>query len=155
MADKKALAAAKPAVKPAAATKAVAEVAKKAETKVAEKKVEEKKEVAKPAAKKEAAKPAAKKAAAKPAAKKETAKPAAKKAAAKPAAKKAETAVINIQFAGKDYKTEDFVNIAKDVWKYDLGKKTADFKTVELYVKPEESKVYYVINDEVSGSFDI
>ena len=28
-------------------------------------------------------------------------------------------------------------------------------KTVELYVKPEESSVYYVINGDVTGSFAI
>ena len=72
------------------------------------------------------------------------------------AEKKAEVkAVVNLQFSGKSYTTEDLVTIAKDVWKYDLKKKTADFKTVELYVKPEESQVYYVINEEVTGSFGI
>ena len=92
--------------------------------------------------------------------KKETAKKApAKKAATtakKAPAKKAEVkATVSLQFDGKEYKTEDFVKIAKDVWQYDLGKKVADFKTVELYVKPEESAVYYVINGEVTGSFAI
>lgn len=81
----------------------------------------------------------------------------AKKEAApkKAAAKKAETAVVNFQFAGKSYTTEDLVKITKDVWKYDLGKKATDLKTVELYVKPEESLAYYVINGEITGSFAI
>lgn len=121
---------------------------------------------AKPAAKPEVTvKPAAStkevkaevKAPAKAAAKKTTAKKTtAKKAPAKRTrtVKKVE-ATINFQFSGKEYKTEDFINIAKDVWKYDLGKKAADFKSVELYVKPEENKAYYVINGEVSGDFDI
>ena len=47
------------------------------------------------------------------------------------------------------------MKIAKDVWKYDLNQKAGDFKSVELYVKPEESVVYYVINGEVKGSFGI
>ena len=50
---------------------------------------------------------------------------------------------------------EDLVKIAKDVWKYDLNQKEEDFKSVELYVKPEESVVYYVINGEVQGNFGI
>ena len=90
--------------------------------------------------------------------KKETAKKApAKKAETKaPTAKKAEVkALVHVQFSGKEYKVEDFVNIAKDVWKYDLGKKPADFKSVELYVKPEENKAYYIINGEVTGNFNI
>ena len=62
---------------------------------------------------------------------------------------------LHVQFAGKSYTTEDLVKIAKDVWKYDLKQKVGDFKTVELYVKPEEQVVYYVINGEVSGSFAI
>ena len=76
--------------------------------------------------------------------------------AKKETAKKAEVkANISVQFSGKEYKTEDFVKIAKDVWQYDLGKKVADFKTVDLYVKPEENAVYYVINGEVTGNFAI
>ena len=104
--------------------------------------------------KKTAAKPAAEKTAAeKPAS---AAKPAAKKAPAKTAAAKAEAKeIVTVQFAGKSYSTEDLVKIAKDVWKYDLGKNEADFKDVELYVKPEESSVYYVINGDVTGSFAI
>lgn len=82
----------------------------------------------------------------------------AKKAAAKkaPAAKKAAVKEsVSVQFSGKSYTTEELVKIAKDVWKYDLKKKVSDFRSVELYVKPEESQVYYVINGEVSGSFAI
>ena len=104
--------------------------------------------------KKTAAKPAAEKTAAeKPVS---AAKPAAKKAPAKTAAAKAEAKeIVTVQFAGKSYSTEELVKIAKDVWKYDLGKNEADFKDVELYVKPEESSVYYVINGDVTGSFAI
>ena len=78
------------------------------------------------------------------------------KISTKAPAKKAEVkANISVQFDGKEYKTEEFVKIAKDVWQYDLGNKVADFKTVDLYVKPEESAVYYVINGDVTGSFAI
>ena len=62
---------------------------------------------------------------------------------------------ITIQFAGKEYTTEQLVKIAKDVWEFDLKKDPADFKEVQLYVKPEEAKAYYVINGTESGSFDI
>lgn len=64
-------------------------------------------------------------------------------------------ATVSVQFDGKSYTTEKLVEIAKDVWKYDLQKKESDFQTVELFVKPEESVAYYVINGEVSGSFGI
>ncbi len=89
----------------------------------------------------------------KPAAKKETAK---KAPAKKPAAKKAELkSEISVQFGGKSYSQEDLLKIAKDVWKYDLKQKAADLTSVELYVKPEENMVYYVMNKETTGSFYI
>ena len=137
-----------------AAAKAVA--AKAADTKTEEAKTtpaasaeEPKKTTKKAAAKKTAAKKApAKKTAA--AAKKTTAKTT--KTTAKKAAVK-ET--LHVQFAGKSYTTEELVKIAKDVWKYDLKQKVGDFKSVELYVKPEENVVYYVINGDVTGNFAI
>ena len=115
---------AKKAEKPAAEKKAVAE--KKAPAKKAEKAVAEKKAPAKKAA-------AEKKA------------PAKKEAAAK--------ATVYVQFAGKSFSQEELVKIAKDVWQYDMNQKAADFKTVEIYVKPEENTAYFVVNGELSGSF--
>ena len=125
--------------------------------------------VKKPVAK--AAETTAKKAAAETTAKKTTAKAtetkttaakttAAKKTTTKTAAAKTKKAAavkesISIQFAGKEYTTEQLVKIAKDVWEFDLKKDPADFKEVQLYVKPEEAKAYYVINGTETGSFDI
>ena len=111
-------------------------VAKKAETKAAETKAA-----------------APKKAAAKTTAKTTAAKAATKKTTAKKAAAVKET--ISIQFAGKEYTTEQLVKIAKDIWEFDLKKDPADFAEVQLYVKPEEAKAYYVINGTETGSFDI
>ena len=121
--------------------------------------------VKKPVAK--AAETTAKKAAAETTAKKTTAKAtetkttAAKKTTTKTAAAKTNKKAaavkenISIQFAGKEYTTEQLVKIAKDVWEFDLKKDPADFKEVQLYVKPEEAKVYYVINGTETGSFNI
>ena len=82
--------------------------------------------------------------------------PAKKAPAKKSPVKKAEAkAVVHLQFDGKSYTNEDLIKIAKDVRKYDLGNKPADFKSVELYVKPEESRAYYVVNGEITGSFGI
>lgn len=47
------------------------------------------------------------------------------------------------------------VKIAKDVWKYDLKQKIGDLESVELYIKPEDHAVYYVMNKEFTGSFYI
>ncbi len=112
------------------------------------------------APKAEAVKTEAPKAEKKPAAekKKPGRKPSAKTAEKKPAEKK--TAVkkelksdITVQFGGKSYTQEELVQIAKDVWKYDLNQKSSDLTSIELYVKPEEHVAYYVMNKEFAGSF--
>ena len=155
------------------------DTAKELTTKVADTKTDEVKTAKEaPAAKTETVeevkaaepkKPGRKPAAEKAAAKKPGRKPAAeKKAPAKKETVKKETArketvkkeaevkeAIHIQFSGKAYSSEELVRIAKDVWKFDLNQDEKDFKSVELYVKPEENTVYYVINGDVQGSFNI
>ena len=115
---------------------------------------EEKKAPAKKAAapKKEAEKKEVKAEAA-PAAEKKA--PAKKAPAKKVAAKKELKSEITVQFAGKSYTQDDLMKIAKDVWRFDLKMKAADLVSVELYVKPEESMVYYVFNGTECGSFAI
>lgn len=84
------------------------------------------------------------------------AKAEAKETAKKAPAKKAEVkSSMCVQFAGKSYTQDDFMKMAKDVWKYDLKQKVSDLESVDLYVKPEESMVYYVMNKEFTGSFYI
>ena len=122
--------------------------------------------VKKPAAKKAAPaakKPAAKKAPAKkeatPAAKKEAtaakkAAPAAKKTAAKkPAAKKAAKVVEPKKFIIQNQADQSisYTDIVKKVNK--AYKDT--IKTLDIYVKSEEGKAYYVVNGVVTGSVDL
>ena len=134
--------------KEASAKKTETAPAKKAEGKKAAAKPAAKK--AAPAAKKTAAKKAApvKKAAAKPAA----AKPAAKKTAAKSAAIKTE---LTIQFNGHDIKKEEIDNAFEGVWTFDMHRKMSEVKKVDYYFKPEESAVYFVVNDGTEGRFEI
>lgn len=115
----------------------------------------EKKEAAKrtPAEKKETAKRTT-------AAKKETAKRTRTAAAKKePVAKRPYTTrrpskvEITLELAGNSHTQESLVQSAKDVWVYDLGRNLKDFKSLELYIKPEDKAVYYVVNGEVTGSF--
>lgn len=89
--------------------------------------------------------------------KKETAKKAPVKASAKKAVanKVAVGESVHFEFSGKSYTPEDLLKICKDVWKYDLNGEEEDFKSVELYVKPEENATYYVINGDITGSFFI
>lgn len=59
------------------------------------------------------------------------------------------------QFAGKSYTQDEFVKTAKEIWKTELKKKVSDLTSLELYVKPEECKVYYVFNETECGCFEI
>lgn len=115
-------------------------------------------EVKKEAPKKEAPKKAeAKKAPAKKEAPKKEApkKEAPKKAAAKKApAKKAEVKeTFAVQFAGKDYASDVIVKLVKDAYK--ATKNKAAIKTLNVYVNTDDSRAYYVINDEFHGSVEL
>lgn len=107
--------------------------------------------VKKEAVKKEAVKKDAVK---KEAVKKETTK---KSPVKKEAAKKAVSVTSTIQFEleGKIYSEERLMNSVKDIWVYDYMRELSELKTIDLYVKPEESKAYYVINGDILGSFYI
>ncbi len=60
-----------------------------------------------------------------------------------------------VQFAGKSYAPDDLFKMAREVWQYDLKKDPADIRKIELYMKPAESRTYYVINGDVYGFFYI
>ena len=62
---------------------------------------------------------------------------------------------VHVQFSGKSYSQEDLMKMAKDVWKYDLKQKVRELTSIDLYVKPEENLVYYVMNQSFTGSFVI
>ena len=72
-------------------------------------------------------------------------------AAKKPAAKKAvaEERKVVIQYNGAEVAGTDLVDKAKEV----AGVKSA--KSVVVYVRPEINKVYYVIDDNTFGNFDL
>ena len=120
----------------------------KAVVEVKAEEVKAEKPVAKKAVAKKAEKPAAEKKVVEKAVKAE------KKAPAKKAAKKvAEKFTVTVQFAGKSFSQDELVKIAKDVWQYDMNMKAEDFKSVEIYVKPEDNAAYFVVNGEFQGSF--
>lgn len=178
---KRAIAAASTAVKEEVKPAVTAEI-KKEEAKPAEKKAEEKPAEKKTAAKKATAakktttakKAPAKKAETKTAEKKTTAaakttaakKTAVKKTTTKKAAAKTTTAKkatpaktsesLVIQFRGREVSIDQIRDRFKDAWTKDLGRKASDVKDVTFYIKPEDSAVYYVVNNgEVTESFAI
>lgn len=128
-------------------------------------KPETKAEVAKTTATKtttETKKPAAKSTAAakKPAAKKTTTKRAATK---KPAAKKTApvkmpNSEVFVQFQGMEFSESSIMEQVVAAWEAE-GKKVSAIKRAKLYVKPEDRKAYYVINEGLkngtSGAIDL
>ena len=84
-------------------------------------------------------------------------KTAAKKPAAKkPAAKKAELKTeMFLQFAGKEYTEKEILQKVKDIWTKVLKNKVGDMKDVKIYLKPEESAAYYVVNGDTTGKVDL
>ena len=124
---------------------------KPVEAKVEAKAVEAPKAVAAPKAEPAKKAEAHKKAAAP---KKAPAKKATETKAAAPKKTAVKTNVV-IEVADRKYSSADIEKIAKDVWVYDLGKKAAELKSMELYVKAEEANVYYVFNGDIQGVFGI
>ena len=107
--------------------------------------------VAEVSAEKPAKNPAARKTAA-------AKKPAAKaKADAKPAAKTAKAATapketVKIQFGADEY---DFAEIKKAVDADCKKKIKGKIKSIEIYIKPEDKAVYYVVNGDFSDKIDL
>lgn len=87
------------------------------------------------------------------------AKKAAKAAPAKKAAKAAAPAEekmeeIIIQYGAMEWKGAELMEKAKAAYVAE-GHRAAGIKSVSLYVKPEEKKAYYVVNEKTTGSIDL
>ena len=59
-----------------------------------------------------------------------------------------------VEYYGKQIDQAALIKEAKSIWTKS-GKKAADLKSLNLYVKPEENTAYYVFNDDETGSFVI
>lgn len=75
-----------------------------------------------------------------------------RKKAQKAAPAKAER--ILVQFGAMEWNTEDLMARARDAYVAD-GHRASSIKSVSLYVKPEDMKAYFVINDKATGSIDL
>ena len=131
-----------PAEKTAQTTvKTTAETVKKPVAEPAKKTVAEKK----PAAKKPAAKKTTTR---KSAAKKTTTrKSAAKKTTTrKTAASKKDTTEVFVQYGGNEISESAIMKKVNAAWEAE-GKKVTAIRRVKLYIKPEDNKAYYVINE--------
>lgn len=61
---------------------------------------------------------------------------------------------LTVQHQGKDVTEKEIIAMVKKEWT-DQGNKIGDIRTLDLYVKLEEDKVYYVINGDVTGSVEV
>ncbi len=79
----------------------------------------------------------------------------AKKTVSKTVAAKPIKEEVYLQYFGKEVSKDDLMKQVKAIWTKQMKHKVSEMKTVTLYLKPEENKVYYVINGEESGSLEI
>lgn len=80
----------------------------------------------------------------------------AKKPAVKKTVKKAEVKTeMFLQFAGKEFTEKELFQKVKDVWTKELKNKVGDMKDVKIYLKPEESAAYYVVNGDTTGRIQL
>ncbi len=87
--------------------------------------------------------------------KKASKKPVEKKASARTETKKVEKKdEVFVQFAGEEYVVEEVMEKAKAAYVAE-GHRASAIKSVRLYIKPEERKAYYVINDKAAGSIEL
>ena len=78
------------------------------------------------------------------------------KAAKKSTAKKAELKTeMFLQFAGKEYTEKEILQKVKEIWTKNLKRKVGEMKDVKIYLKPEESAAYYVVNGDTTGRVDL
>ena len=60
---------------------------------------------------------------------------------------------IFVEYCGKQTEDKAMIAAVKKAWT-DAGNKVGDMKTLQLYIKPEENAVYYVINETETGSVE-
>ncbi len=61
---------------------------------------------------------------------------------------------IFVELHGNQIDTNVQMNKFKEIWK-EQGGKVKDLKDVNLYVNLEQNLVYYVVNGDITGSFEV
>ena len=70
--------------------------------------------------------------------------------------KKAEAKIkVVLQFGDRSVEADKIVETAQNKWKNEQKRSLKEMKSLDLYVKPEEGKVYYVANEKETGDFEI
>ncbi|MGN0496795.1 MAG: DUF6465 family protein [Lachnospiraceae bacterium] len=61
---------------------------------------------------------------------------------------------VYVEYQEKQLQEKDLIAKAKKLWT-GSGKKVADLKSLQLYVKPEENMAYCVFNDDEKAEFTL
>ena len=61
---------------------------------------------------------------------------------------------ITLQFNGREFDLNAVEANVKKNWK-DAGHKLTEIADLDIYVKPEEAAVYYVVNKEIEGKVEL
>ena len=62
---------------------------------------------------------------------------------------------VLLQFAYKEVSFDDIVANVKEAWTSQFMGKLSDIKTLDIYVKPEEHKAYFVVNGDAENTRSI
>ena len=62
---------------------------------------------------------------------------------------------IYLQYMGKEFSTADIMKQIRNIWTKELGRSTEELRSVNVYLKPEESAAYYVVNGDTTGKVDL
>lgn len=84
-------------------------------------------------------------------------KPTTSKEVAPKAPKSKKTAIetnICYQVPGKEINENSIYDWIKFIWTSELGRKESDIKSISVYLKPAESAIYYVVNNDYAGKLD-
>ena len=60
---------------------------------------------------------------------------------------------IVVQYQNRDRKADELLQQIKED-ALSKGFSETDFAKIDVYIKPEDNKVFYVINDKLNGSID-
>lgn len=61
---------------------------------------------------------------------------------------------LYVEYQEKQLVEKDLIAKAKKVWTGN-GKKISELTSLQLYVKPEENKVYCIFNEDIKGDFTL
>ena len=59
---------------------------------------------------------------------------------------------LYVEYQDRKVNTKSLSERVKEIWK-EQGGKVKDLETLDIYYKPEENMCYYVINEDIKGSF--